>query len=167
MKYLAILLLCLGCSAEYGRSYNLYIDQSFSADAQTEIEKAANQWTEKTGVHFYFDHSPCAQARGEFNICIANSSAAAIKDVCNGDVLACTHRNQWEGDSFIYIPKDGKYGPSDPHFTNNVLHELGHALGAEHSRSMDDVMYRNNTDVVKLSDNDAKQLLVERNGVAQ
>jgi len=156
IKYITPLLLCC-CSAEYGRSYNLYMDSALSSMAQEQIIRAADQWTEKTGVKFHIDYSPCYQARGDYNICVINSNLAQVREVCKvSNAVECADVTSYTADTYIYVADD-RYSPDNPRYLHAILHELGHSLGLQHTNNIDDIMFPIINDKIELSENDINQ----------
>ena len=145
MKFFLVLftLLVLGCVGwqEGSGHYKVYLDPNFTQDKQVLVKQAVNKWETMVDREVTFRYTNNWKQENNL-ITISPGTIESLTNIYGDlndakegqDVLGETH---YEGtSSLIFVAIDME----PPNFLETTEHELGHALGLEHS-GLGTVMY--------------------------
>jgi hypothetical protein len=144
-------LLASGCSVKLAENYHVSIDPTFTPEVQSDIITSMQNWEtaldHRVSFEYGFD-ADCKRTDESNLVCIHSTTKAWIdttRDMGN-NCIGLTTRNSdpqnvfHQDSSDIYLPAD--YFATYPQFNVMVsMHELGHAMGLNHTHVDSDLMY--------------------------
>lgn len=174
-------ILASGCAATYGDSYHVSIDSAFTTEQQSAVLESLDHWDEALAGRVSFTtsiDSSCSRNDAAHLICVHASTSAYVKEVSNipGDIGFTLRTEVYanlpgSGDkrndsADVYIPTDDSFVNNPAQMQSVVSHELGHAMGLEHTHEPTDLMYYaldNNAPVQSATCDDVQQWETLRN----
>ena len=144
------LMFATGCAAAghapnpMATAYAVHVSPQWDAARQTVILDALADWTNAAGVTFDVaitddacSGSPETLGNESCFAFTAPQSALAVTQDCSGEpAVGCTYSTLSQ---HVLIGVDAS--PGAPDFAHIVRHEIGHALGLQHSLTQDSVMF--------------------------
>jgi tetratricopeptide (TPR) repeat protein len=125
------------------------------------MARACQMWTEASQGRLSFQSVSRPE---DSNIeCAFTSDSGAMEDAAAAGVTAWTGYGEAPKARISLLTTDHEGNPlTREAFLDTCLHELGHAVGLEHSQNIDDIMYPSHRSkpLMTISQNDAKRVIV-------
>lgn len=157
----------ISCTVSPSYGYTVMVDSAFSSEDREAIRAAIAGWEHITDGGFAVSSifsGPCNTDDNQ--ICFVHSSENQVDHLrgsTKGNSVGLTIRTYPNDNSIIYIPLDATAGFDLTTMTTIMAHELGHALGLQHTQAGTVMCWLNQCDSLLPTCDDYQQWLDIRN----